>query len=359
MPPALIVVFGPAGAGKTSFINCVTGSKLPIGHTIQSCTKEVTTEGIPVIEIDGVPVQLVDTPAFDDLDMSDRDVFQAVSDFLDKFYHEGQLITGLVYVHRITDVRLSGSSKRSLRMLHELCDDDSLKRILFLTTMWSSPVTQRQLDTQTELQEHPIISRFGAWSQVLTQTPSEGRSILKSYLNSGTQSSGVQKKMVKKVMSPGAASALQIPGEARAEFLRRNEQEVAQIRRAFVEAEAKRREEEVDGKMRQADLYLQRAREAEGLSRALKKEQEEREIAAEEQSQQSTLADERREATEAQLAQILEYKRREEEQRKLMEQQLAILHRQAEIIKIKEQHRKKGSGVLKLAGAVAVAGLLL
>ncbi|QRV80145.1 hypothetical protein RhiJN_08160 [Ceratobasidium sp. AG-Ba] len=359
MPPALIVVCNPAGAGKTSFINCVTGSKLLIGHTIQSRRKEVMTEGIPVIEIDGVPVQLVDTTAFDGLDMSDRDVFQAVSDFLDKSYREGQIITGLVCVHRITDVRLSGSSKRSLRMLHELCDDDSLKRILFLTTMWSSPATQRQLDTQTELRGHPIISRSGAWSQVLTQTSLEGRSILKSHLNSGTQSLGMQKKMVEKVMYPGAASALQIPGEARAEFLRRNEQEVTQIRRVFVGVEAKRCEEEVDGKMWQADLYLQRTREAEGLSRALKKEQEEREIAAEEQSQQSTLVDEWREATEAQLAQILEYKRREEEQRKLMEQRLAILYRQAEILKIKEQHRKRVSGVLKLAGVVAVAGLLL
>ena len=45
-------------------------------------------------------------------------------------------LTGILYIHRITDVRMSGTPHRNLRMFGELCGDKSTRNLVFLTTMW-------------------------------------------------------------------------------------------------------------------------------------------------------------------------------------------------------------------------------
>ena len=45
-------------------------------------------------------------------------------------------LTGILYLHRITDVRMSGTTFRNLRMFGKLCGDNPASKVIFVTTMW-------------------------------------------------------------------------------------------------------------------------------------------------------------------------------------------------------------------------------
>ena len=51
-------------------------------------------------------------------------------------YKKGILLSGVVYVHRITDQRMSATPHRNLLMFAELTGPGSAKNIVLVTTMW-------------------------------------------------------------------------------------------------------------------------------------------------------------------------------------------------------------------------------
>lgn len=58
------------------FINLVSGSDLPISHGLRSCTKDVLKSN--TFEVAGRQMVLLDTPGFDDSDMSDTEVLRKI-----------------------------------------------------------------------------------------------------------------------------------------------------------------------------------------------------------------------------------------------------------------------------------------
>lgn len=83
-----------------------------------------------------VTVHLVDTPGFDDTNRKDCDVLREISGWLSESYTQQVLLTGILYLHRITDLRMQGSGKMSLALLHKLCGSEALKKVVLVTTMW-------------------------------------------------------------------------------------------------------------------------------------------------------------------------------------------------------------------------------
>ncbi|OAX30640.1 hypothetical protein K503DRAFT_806951, partial [Rhizopogon vinicolor AM-OR11-026] len=79
-----IAVMGATGSGKSTFINKASGSSLPVGHGLESCTKEVQTSRPFVIS--GRFVTLIDTPGFDDTTRSDTDILSMIAAYLSKTY---------------------------------------------------------------------------------------------------------------------------------------------------------------------------------------------------------------------------------------------------------------------------------
>jgi hypothetical protein len=51
-------------------------------------------------------------------------------------YRKGQKLHGIIYLHRITDVRVGGVSKRNFNMFRKLCGNVTLKNVLIVTNMW-------------------------------------------------------------------------------------------------------------------------------------------------------------------------------------------------------------------------------
>lgn len=62
----------------------------------------------------GVPVfYLVDTPGFDDTLKSDIEILMDVAGWLNKAYKAKIPLTGIIYLHRINDVRVGGTGMKT------------------------------------------------------------------------------------------------------------------------------------------------------------------------------------------------------------------------------------------------------
>ncbi|KAJ4388459.1 hypothetical protein N0V85_007539 [Neurospora sp. IMI 360204] len=135
MKDVYVVVMGVTGAGKSNFINiCVGQDNVVVGHGLESCTKEVTMHSF--MHSPYIKVNLIDTPGFDDDGLADADVLQEISRWLENTYRDKVRLNGLLYLHRITDVRMQGSSRKSLAVFKLLCGTGALKYVTLVSTMW-------------------------------------------------------------------------------------------------------------------------------------------------------------------------------------------------------------------------------
>ena len=82
-------------------------------------------------------IALVDTPGFDDTKRSDAEILEQIVEFLCTQYELGIPLKGIIYMHRITDNKMSGSAQRYFEMFMRLCGDRNLENVVLLTTMWS------------------------------------------------------------------------------------------------------------------------------------------------------------------------------------------------------------------------------
>lgn len=79
----------------------------------------------------------MDTPGFDDTKRSDAEILEQIVEFLCAQYKLGIPLKGIIYMHRITDNKMSGSAQRYFDMFMRLCGDRNLENVVLLTTMWS------------------------------------------------------------------------------------------------------------------------------------------------------------------------------------------------------------------------------
>ncbi|KAK7697663.1 hypothetical protein SLS64_013293 [Diaporthe eres] len=146
---ALIAVMGMTGSGKTTFISKVTGrTDLQIGHDLTSCTRD-----IQVIEtkLDGQTVRFVDTPGFSDTNLSDTEVLQMIADYLAVAYKQEMKLSGIIYLHPISDNRVTHHTTKNLEMFRKLTGEKNLKNVTLATTMWDRVPEEEGLRREDEL----------------------------------------------------------------------------------------------------------------------------------------------------------------------------------------------------------------
>lgn len=99
-------------------------------------------------------IVLVDTPGFDDTHKKDADVLKLLANWFDVTYRSGTKLSGIIYLHRITDDRMRGSSMRSMRMFRQLCGESFYRNLLLGTTCWSlipeDVGKQREMELMTD-----------------------------------------------------------------------------------------------------------------------------------------------------------------------------------------------------------------
>lgn len=129
-----IAVMGMTGAGKSSFIeHCTKPPERLSSDGLFSCTSRVS---IHTTVIGGHTVHLLDTPGFNDSRQSDSKVLQELAYWLTAAYERDIRLSGIIYLHCITNNRLPGTAVRALNVFKKMCGTEAFKGVILATTMW-------------------------------------------------------------------------------------------------------------------------------------------------------------------------------------------------------------------------------
>ncbi|KAF8551123.1 hypothetical protein OG21DRAFT_1513159 [Imleria badia] len=153
-PTVAIAVIGVTGSGKSTFINLASGSNLPVGTSLRSCT---TTMESSKFSLDGRTVMLIDTPGFDDATPSVLEVLKSISDHFSGLYSQGIKLAGVIYMHCITEDRMRDTSRHNFRMFSKFCGDTSLRDVLIVANKWPG---NENNDGEARDQESPVNDEF-------------------------------------------------------------------------------------------------------------------------------------------------------------------------------------------------------
>ena len=74
------------GSYQLQFIKLATGFDTVVGHTLESCTSEISIVKLSVPELVDGDIVFIDTPGFDDTHKSDADILKMVADWLKSTY---------------------------------------------------------------------------------------------------------------------------------------------------------------------------------------------------------------------------------------------------------------------------------
>lgn len=100
-----------------------------------------------------VNVYLIDTPGFDDTNRDDADVLKQISFWLRNSWNSNVKLNGILYLHRITDIRMPGSGKRNLITFKKLCGPQALEHVILVTTRWEEVNVADGVAREKELTE--------------------------------------------------------------------------------------------------------------------------------------------------------------------------------------------------------------
>ena len=209
---------------------------------------------------------MVDTPGFDDSEISDRDILRGLSTWLESSYRSGKRLTGILYLHRISDPRMQGSALRNLHMFKSLIGEHCFQNVMLGTTFWSTLAH----DPETaERRESELIDTPEFWGGMIDK----GADICRLPTSSQVAARGLLQRMAKK-----EAKALKIQEELVVHQLgfentsannQMVEQEVKQAEEKL-KLETDARKKAIEAKIRSSEQ--QRQKEMEAKRREMEKE---------------------------------------------------------------------------------------
>lgn len=102
---------------------------------------------------DGRTIWLIDTPGFDDTFLSDVDILKEITFALSRLYEAGARMTGMIYLHRISDPRMGHSAILDLEIFKQLCGDKAMPVVRLVSTRWDSTNENVRLEREKQLKD--------------------------------------------------------------------------------------------------------------------------------------------------------------------------------------------------------------
>jgi myosin heavy subunit len=172
-----VAIMGVTGSGKSQLIRlCSKSESVKIGHNLRSCTQDVKEH---TFMYRGKRIHLIDTPGFDDTTRTDREVLDEVARWFGTAYQNNIQLTGILYLQRITDVRMAGTALNNLRMFKKLCGESFYPRVTLATTFWDTVP-----EADGKRREAELMSTDEFWGRMIER----GSSV---YRHSGTEESAM------------------------------------------------------------------------------------------------------------------------------------------------------------------------
>ncbi|KAF9037165.1 hypothetical protein BJ165DRAFT_1532552 [Panaeolus papilionaceus] len=136
-PFFVILILGPTGAGKSTFIETLDSNK---SLKISSNQLEGFTQSISLYRLINVkrglyPVYLIDVPGFADTKISEMKIVLILKDWMKAV--ELNYIFRVLYLTSVNNPRLPGSHRQVLRTFQALTGVNTGKSITVVTTMWN------------------------------------------------------------------------------------------------------------------------------------------------------------------------------------------------------------------------------
>ncbi|KAL4077612.1 P-loop containing nucleoside triphosphate hydrolase protein [Scleroderma citrinum] len=281
----VIAVMGPTGVGKSSFIhNAVPPdlrTEVKVGHSLRSETNKV--QPVSWVNKDGKRVKLVDTPGFNDsrAGMSDVEVLKMIANFLvDECDEKKPRLTGLIYVHRISDPRVGGTALRNLRMFRKLCGKDSMKNVVIVTTMWDMVDKKEGERREQELKSSndlfkPLLDD-GAIMIGYDRTHECANRVVNRLLEKGPTTPQIVQEIVNKgVVLVDTAAGTELQSEIRELLKKHNDEmkslktEVRGLKQKVPEQERQRMNEEMQDRQRMEGVMTNLSMELDELKRGI------------------------------------------------------------------------------------------
>ncbi|PPQ72327.1 hypothetical protein CVT24_004546 [Panaeolus cyanescens] len=164
----VIVLIGPTGAGKSSFIEALNSrsahGRLGIAkNQLESATKHAEMYRVQNIEDKrrGMPIYVVDTPGLVDPKISEFEVLTAISKWRDECNCLGAVRA--LYFHPITDVRLASSKQSCIRLFKSFWGAYNTPTVSLVTTMWDTLRPEKR-DAAEERFDRLVADHWGDWS---------------------------------------------------------------------------------------------------------------------------------------------------------------------------------------------------
>jgi hypothetical protein len=111
------------------------------------------------ISQDGSEIYLVDAPGFNDSRRSDMEILRKIVSYI---WSRQLTIVGVIYLHKITEKKITGSSRQNLRMLRAVCGEHYIQNLILATTMWGTVPQNSLKDTMDrEVELHTSKSFWG------------------------------------------------------------------------------------------------------------------------------------------------------------------------------------------------------
>ncbi|RPB00761.1 hypothetical protein L873DRAFT_1678794 [Choiromyces venosus 120613-1] len=279
----VIAVMGVTGAGKSHLIRQVTGqTDITVGDGLESCTDKITSYRF---NHEGVNITLVDTPGFNDTYRTDTDVLLDIATWMELSYRENFKLSGIIYLHPITAIRMEGSALRNLRMFRKLCGEDALSHVFLATTHWRNVPEALGNRRTKELKENPefwkgMVSRGAKVSKYLGDRAS-ALDLIDVLVKIGRVTLGIQRELVHEGKELHQTAAGEAVNEELARLERNHELALNTVKAEWVQA-LKDKDEElkealVEERRRIEDKLVQVENDRENLRRERRREIREQE----------------------------------------------------------------------------------
>lgn len=167
-------------------------------------------------------------------------------------------------MHRISDNRMGGASRRNFRVFRKLCGESSLKNVVVTTNMWSDPPTEVELAREQELKSsdlcfEPILSKGARTARYIRGQGIEGaRDIIRMFMTNAALPVQLQLDQ-EEGLSLDRTAAGQVLGEELTKLVQEQDKEIAEVQEEmqdeYIKQDAEARKELEEYK-RQAEKQL-------------------------------------------------------------------------------------------------------
>ena len=116
-------------------------------------------------------------------------------------YQNGKKLSGVIYMHRISDIRMSGISTRNFKMFRQLCGDSTLKNVVIVTNMWGQVSKEVGEAREAELKEEemffkPVLDKGAVMLRHNENTKYSAQNVVRCIMDNHPLSLRIQRELV-------------------------------------------------------------------------------------------------------------------------------------------------------------------